>query len=212
MPWIDPAGFRSGARQVRLGDDARQARPRSDVAQGQSFSVAPGEGCSPGRGGHHRAYFYLPADVSVMPTLDQFEERLGYKFLDQSYLRDALTHPSYGNERGKIARNDDGQFAFLGDAVLSLAVAADLMGQEGGKGTFTKERAEKVKNKYLAQMAKKLELPLRLGEGEKKNDPGEQKRLASGFEAVVGAIYLDAGPAHVINVVNKLLRAPQSPV
>ncbi len=140
--------------------------------------------------------------------LSAFEERLGYRFLDRGLLRAALTHRSHMNEHGKVEGNDDGQLAFLGDAVLSLAVAADLVASRdaAGKGELTKARADVVKNASLADLAATLAIPLELGEGEKRNREGEERRLADGMEAVFGALLRDAGPAHAVRVINALLK------
>jgi dsRNA-specific ribonuclease len=104
-----------------------------------------------------------------------------------------------------VPANDDGQLAFLGDAVLSLAVADALIREPGGKGAMTVERARQVRNRRLADLASALELPLELGEGERGNDAGKTARMAGGLESVIGAIHLDAGPAHAIAVVKALL-------
>lgn len=135
-----------------------------------------------------------------------FQERLGYTFLDPALLHEALTHESHHNEHPGPVRNPGGRLAFLGDGVLSLAVASELMRQEGGKGKFTEERARQVKNAHLASVAAKLDLPLAMGKGEERNDEGRTRRLASALEAVLGAVYLAAGPAHAIRVTNHLLR------
>lgn len=144
--------------------------------------------------------------MSRVDELAAFQARLGYTFLDPRLLELALTHPSYMNEHGRDVRNDDGQFAFLGDAVLSLAVAVDLLGRPGGKGALTKARAERVKNERLASLGRALAPPLALGKGESQNPAGEATRFANGVEAVLGAVYLDAGPAHAIQVANALIK------
>lgn len=138
-----------------------------------------------------------------MDEFSKLQSQIRYTFLDMSLLRDALTHPSFGNENIPVARNDDGQFAFLGDAVIGLALADRDVA--GGKGEMTKQRADKAKNESLTRLAEKLSLPLLLGAGEKKNVSGESSRLANAVEAVLGGVYLDAGPAHAIRVAKRLL-------
>ena len=139
--------------------------------------------------------------------LGAFQARLGYAFLDPTLLQIALMHPSFTNEHPgeRDARNDNGQLAFLGDAVLALAVSEDLLPAGGGKGTLTNARQARVSNAYLAEVAEWLAVPLRLGEGEKRNEGGREARFASGLEAVFGALHVDAGPAHALRVVNAVL-------
>lgn len=145
------------------------------------------------------------------------EARLRYRFLNPDLLAAALDHRTFVHEHvqkhrrppyhGDAPVNDDGQYAFLGDAVLSLALAErERRRSAGGKGSMTKARAEAAKNATLTRLAREqlgLDAPgvLRLGEGEKRNDDGEARRLADAVEAIFGALYLDAGPAHAIRVV-----------
>ncbi len=58
-------------------------------------------------------------------SLEEFQQRLGHSFADENLLRQALTHASFGHE--KRQRTPDNQrLEFLGDAVLQLAVTAEL--------------------------------------------------------------------------------------
>lgn len=118
-------------------------------------------------------------------------DRIGHPFKDQGLLRQALTHRSAGaphNER----------LEFLGDSIVNLIVAEALFARwpKADEGALTRARAALVCESALAAMARDLELGerLTLGPGEMKS--GGHRRdsiLADAFEAVVAAIYLDAG-------------------
>jgi ribonuclease-3 len=123
------------------------------------------------------------------------EERLGYEFRNHDLLDTALTHRSFSATRG--ARNNE-KLEFLGDAVLELAVSDLLMkhSPQHHEGELSKLRASLVNARILAEKAAALGLGdlLKLGKGEEKSG-GRSKEsiLAAGFEALVGAIYLDRG-------------------
>ncbi len=98
---------------------------------------------------------------------------------------------------------------FLGDAVLDLAIADLLMRRfpEAKEGPLSKQRASIVNARTLALKAQSIELGrmLRLGKGEEKSGGREKVSiLAAAFEAVIGAIYTDAGLAPAQQVVERL--------
>ena len=115
----------------------------------------------------------------------------GHHFADAALLRQAFTHRSAGsphNERLEV----------LGDALLNLIVAEQLFARWPGadEGAMTRARAELVRESTLAAMARSLELGARLtlGPGEMKS--GGHRRdsiLADAVEALIAAVYLDAG-------------------
>ena len=125
--------------------------------------------------------------MAAAPTSD----RIGHRFDAPQLLAQALTHRSAGaphNER----------LEFLGDALVNLVVAEALYQRwpRADEGALTRARAELVRESALAGIARTLELgnALRLGPGEMIS--GGHRRdsiLADAVEAVVGAIYLDAG-------------------
>jgi ribonuclease-3 len=134
----------------------------------------------------------------------EFEERLGHEFKNPELLRRALTHSSALPE---LRNADDGraeatqgneQLEFLGDAVLDLLASEYLLEQfpKWSEGQLSKSRARLVNAQALEVAARRLRLGeyLRLGRGEEKTG-GRQKPalLADAFEAVVAALYLDAG-------------------
>ncbi|WP_419811249.1 ribonuclease III [Bacterioplanoides sp.] len=121
----------------------------------------------------------------------KLSQRLGYTFNDQSLVELALTH------RSKGVQNNE-RLEFLGDSILSLVISEDLYQRfpEAKEGKLSRLRAKIVRGKTLAEVAKEFNLGdfLLLGSGELKS--GGHKRdsiLADAVEALIGAIYLDAG-------------------
>lgn len=142
----------------------------------------------------------------------QLEESLGYRFTNPSYLQRALTHSSYSNEQGDkhhhLLCNE--RLEFLGDSVLSLVVSRYLYSaySDLAEGELTRMRAELVCERALSSFADEIRLGdyLLLGVGEEKNRGRERKSiLADAFEAVLAAIYLDAGNQGIARVTELLL-------
>lgn len=137
---------------------------------------------------------------------EQFEERLGRKFRNPELLHRALTHSSAVPElraadpgSNPLAENNE-QLEFLGDAVLDLLASEYLLEKfpKWSEGQLSKSRARLVNAQALELAARRLRLGehLRLGRGEEKTGGREKPTLlADAFEAVVAAIYLDAGLA-----------------
>jgi ribonuclease-3 len=131
-------------------------------------------------------------------SLDQLQETLGYRFRDTSLLQRALTHPSYVNEHPEESIGDNQRLEFLGDAVIDF-VAADWVYRsynDFDEGRMTRLRAVLVRTETLAHFAREVGIgeALRLGHGEEEAGGGERDaNLCDAFEAVVGAVYLDAG-------------------
>lgn len=121
----------------------------------------------------------------------RLEVALGHAFGRPDLLTQALTHRSF-------ASNNNEQLEFLGDSVLDCAISANLLLRFPGlkEGELSRLRANLVRQETLAEIALGLELGrfLRLGEGEVKS--GGDRRpsiLADALEALIGAIFLDAG-------------------
>ncbi len=129
----------------------------------------------------------------------ELEERIGYVFKDKSLLTLALTHTSYVNEVRSIVDNPESneRLEFLGDSILSLVVSRYLYNSfDYQEGDMTRIRAEVVCEKALAKYAAKIKLGdnLYLGRGEEKNNGRKSKSITSdAFEALLAAMYLDAG-------------------
>lgn len=123
-------------------------------------------------------------------------------------LRRALTHPSYAHEHPPTAHNET--LAFLGDAVLGLAVAEILVERDpgAGPGDLTVRRAAMVSTRGLAVWARELGVDacIRLGHGEMLHGGREKESvLASALEAVAAALYLDGGLAPILALVRDLV-------
>src|SRR5690348_12860076 len=134
------------------------------------------------------------------------EERLGHKFSNRELLDRALTHSSAipelretaTNAAGNVHPSDNERLEFLGDAVLELLASEYLLAAfpEWSEGQLSKSRARIVNAGSLEAAARRLRLGehLRLGRGEEKTAGREKPALlANAFEAVVAAVYLDAG-------------------
>lgn len=133
------------------------------------------------------------------------QKRLQHQFVDDSLLMRAVTHRSFSADHNE-------RLEFLGDAVLG-AVVADMLYQRLKnlpEGDLSRVRANLVKQDTLHQLSESLGLPdvILLGEGEMRS--GGQKRpsiLADALEAVIGAVYLDAGFAVAQALVQRLYQA-----
>lgn len=129
-------------------------------------------------------------------TASSLNERLGLSFSNFSLLTAALTHRSYANEH-LDGTEDNERLEYLGDAVLDFIVAEWSYRHfpEQPEGILTKIRAYLVQNDRLANFARKIDLgrALRLGRGEKTTGGSHRESvLGSAFEALLGAIFLDA--------------------
>ena len=137
--------------------------------------------------------------------LVELQRRLQHEFTNVSLLGQALTHRSFSSDHYE-------RLEFLGDSVLNLAVSELLFSRLGSlpEGDLSRVRANLVKQETLHQLAVELGLPevLKLGEGEMRS--GGQKRpsiLADALEAIIGAVYLDAGFAAAQALVHRLFNA-----
>ena len=141
----------------------------------------------------------------MQPALALLQSRLQHQFADPALLQRAVTHRSFSADHNE-------RLEFLGDSVLNLAVASLLYRRLSAQpeGDLSRVRANMVKQDTLHQLALGLRLPevLRLGEGESRS--GGHKRpsiLADALEAVIGAIYLDAGYTPAEALVHRLFEA-----
>jgi len=129
---------------------------------------------------------------------EQVEDSLGYTFRKRELLSEALIHKSYYHEnRDKVSVHNE-RLEFLGDSVLGLVVVEHLyrQNQSYSEAVLAKIKSFIVSEPVLADVAFELSLGkyLMLGKGERSTG-GAAKRsiLADAFEAVIGAVYLDAG-------------------
>jgi ribonuclease-3 len=137
-----------------------------------------------------------PEDLDGVAGERALAERLGHGFADWSLLHQALSHRSWCAERDDAPSNE--RLEFLGDAVLGLVVAAHCYDAypEFAEGELAKVRSAVVNARVLAQVAEELGVGevLLLGKGEEASG-GRRKGslLADATEALIGAVYLDAG-------------------
>jgi ribonuclease-3 len=129
--------------------------------------------------------------IAVAPALVSLQQRLGYTFADPGLLTRAVTHKSFGADHYE-------RLEFLGDAVLSLGVSGLLYRRfvRSDEGDLTRVRAHLVRQEMLHKIAVQLDLPsvLRLSEGEAKGGGAQRASiLADALEAIIGAVYLEAG-------------------
>ncbi|WP_144732483.1 ribonuclease III [Extensimonas perlucida] len=135
-------------------------------------------------------------------SLADLQQRLQHVFADPRLLQRAVTHRSFSADHNE-------RLEFLGDSVLNLAVSSLLYERLARlpEGDLSRVRANLVRQETLHQIALRLRLPevLRLGEGELKS--GGLRRpsiLADALEALIGAVYLDAGYERAQALVQRL--------
>lgn len=134
---------------------------------------------------------------------------LGHQFQDQALLEAALTHPSSTDPSQADVRLRYQRLEFLGDAVWNLCVSDALVSQlsAASEGELTVNRAHLVSGAALARLAQRYGLGplLVLSKGEELTGGRHKiKVLASTFEAVIGAIYLDGGLKAIHNLVRQV--------
>lgn len=131
------------------------------------------------------------ATSTLPPALQALQARVGHVFADPGLLQRAVTHKSFGADHYE-------RLEFLGDAVLDLGVSTLLYARfaQGAEGDLTRVRAHLVRQDMLHRLAVLLDLPavLRLSEGEAKGGGAQRPSiLADALEAIIGAVYVDAG-------------------
>ena len=129
--------------------------------------------------------------------IEKLAEKIGVKFNNLDFLRQALTHRSYLNEHREYKLDHNERLEFLGDAVLELVVTEYLYNNfSNPEGELTNWRAALVNGEMLSKISGKLgvEEHLLMSRGEAK-DTGKARQylLANAFESITGAIYLDQG-------------------
>jgi len=140
--------------------------------------------------------------MAVLTPLSDLEARIGHVFAKPALLEQAVTHRSHS------ARHNE-RLEFLGDGVLNFVVAALLFERypKLPEGDLSRLRANLVKQATLAHIAQTLQLSpyLRLGEGELKSGGFRRPSiLADTLEALLGAVFLDAGFIAARGVIVKL--------
>ena len=134
--------------------------------------------------------------------------KLGYEFKDPSLLETALTHSSYANE---FSCPSNERLEFLGDALLGCMVSVLLYEKYPSytEGDLSKIKSRVVSGANFAKYAEMLGLGerIRLGKGEESTGGRDREsNNANAFEALIGALYLDAGYEKTFEVVSRLFR------
>ncbi|MEW6758937.1 MAG: ribonuclease III, partial [Acidobacteriota bacterium] len=132
---------------------------------------------------------------------------------DEGLLRMALTHPSAAAEAGLPRRLSYERLEFLGDSVLNFLVAELVFHRFPAEeeGVLTRVRAHWISRRVLAAAAEELGVgpALKMGEGERKDGgAGKERVLASALEALLGALFLDAGVPAARRTVSAIFSEP----
>ena len=140
----------------------------------------------------------------------ELEKAIGHTFARQELLLRALTHSSHSHENSENADCHNEQLEFLGDAILGFLVSQELVERfpDYSEGQLSKMKAHLVSASHLFAIASQLRLGefLQLGRGEEKSG-GRHKRalLADALEALIAALYLDAGLEKTRQLVRRLV-------
>jgi len=139
-------------------------------------------------------------------NIETLEKNLGYEFQDKKLIIEALTHKSYKQPY------DNERLEFLGDAVLDLVVGEYLFKKfkKSDEGNLSKIRASLVNETGFDKLARALRLGdyILLSNAEDNNGGREKSSLLSNaFEAIMGAIYLEAGLERVEKIAIELIEA-----
>jgi ribonuclease-3 len=136
-------------------------------------------------------------------VLTDLEAALGHDFAKSELLVRALTHRSLTNQQAaesgsETTEGNNERLEFLGDAVLGLVVgeALFLLHPEWSEGELTRVRAQLVSRQHMAEVAEAINLGthLRLSRGEDRSGLRRKSTVLSNtMEAVIGALFLDAG-------------------
>lgn len=140
-----------------------------------------------------------------MSASGRLEKALDHAFKQPALLQQALTHRSHSSPHNE-------RLEFLGDSVLNCSIATLLYQRFAAinEGDLSRLRANLVRQECLAEIAAELTLGdcLRLGEGELKSGGFRRPSiLADALEAIIGAIYLDAGFAAAQTTIERLYRS-----
>lgn len=151
----------------------------------------------------------------MQAKLGNLENIIGHKFKDLALLERAVTHRSWAHENihgetdDVIREHDNESFEFIGDSVLGLIVAEQLFKRNphASEGDLTLMKHHLVSGSSLAEISEHLGLGefLRLGGSEIKAGRRKQSLLTNTLEAVIGAVFLDAGYVATRVVVTRLM-------
>jgi ribonuclease-3 len=147
--------------------------------------------------------------AKIEDLINELQRLIGHQFADVDLLREALTHKSFSNENPEETTACNERLEFLGDAVLDLVIGQRTFHDypKLHEGDLTRVRAELVRERNLAEVARRINLGtyLKMGRGERRSG-GENKDslLANAVEAVFGAVFIDGGYSAAQTVIEKL--------
>ena len=141
-------------------------------------------------------------EINFLLTVDQdnfdkLMEKINYRFKNEEYLKEALTHRSYANENSEFKNFDNEKLEFLGDAVLNLIATEYIYSLGKGKkeGELAKLKSQIISEPVFSSIANDIELGnyLYLSNGEISSGGRKRKSiLGDAFEALMGAIFRDS--------------------
>lgn len=140
----------------------------------------------------------------------KLEDSIGYEFKNKKLLEQSFVHTSLVNELKKDIISSNERLEFLGDSVLQIIVSSYLYNKYPNmlEGELSKIRASLVCESSFAEIAKELNLGsyIKMSKGEMMSKGYERESiLADAFEAIIGAVYLDAGLDVSRDVILKLI-------
>ncbi|MBI2035289.1 MAG: ribonuclease III [Candidatus Liptonbacteria bacterium] len=149
--------------------------------------------------------------------LAKLEEKIGIKFQNSDFLKEALTHRSYLNENPSWPIRHNERLEYLGDAVLELVVTEELFNKypDFEEGKLTLLRAALVNYQFLAKITEEFDLYkfIFLSRGEAKDsEKAREVILANAIESLIGAIYMDQGLQAARDFINKFITSKVSEV
>jgi len=161
----------------------QKERPEPNLREVRIFRAKPGS---------HRFHKPVTAEIEVL------EQIVGHRFDNREVLERALTHKSCVYEKNTDVPSDNEQLEFLGDSILGFLVSEALVARHPNypEGRLSKMKAHLVSASHLHQVAARFKLGdhLLLGRGEEMSGGREKKALlANALEALIAALYLDAG-------------------
>ena len=141
---------------------------------------------------------------------EELMEKINYRFKNEGYLKEALTHRSFSNENDKTKKFDNEKLEFLGDAVLNLITTEYIYNLEKDKneGELAKLKSQIISEPVFSAIANDLKLGdyLYLSNGEILSGGRERKSiLGDAFEALMGAIFKDSDYYTTKNIALKFL-------
>lgn len=148
--------------------------------------------------------FFQRAVLKISNALSQLQERLGHRFERPELLIEATTHASFGGSNA----SDNQRFEFLGDRVLGLAISDIILNQfpDHDEGALAPIFNALVRKEACTEVAKDLEIGDALQMGRSEMLSGGRKKdaiLGDAMEAVLAAVYIDAGFSKAKTLIEK---------